>query len=73
MESITPTRKGHANAMIVVSMATIIENAHLHHGQNSEVEDEVTVDGITEDTVGDEEEDAVGDSKVPKEYQRMLF
>ena len=55
------------NAIIVVGMATIIGNAHLHHRQNSEVEDEVAGDGITKDDVEDEEEDAVGDNKVPKE------
>ena len=35
--------------------------------QDSEVEDVAKVDGITEDDVDDEEEDVVGDNKVPKE------
>ena len=37
------------------------------------MEDKVVVDGITEDDGEDEEEDVVGDSRLPKEYQRMLL
>ena len=61
------------NAIIAAGMATIIGNAHLHHKQDSEVEDVAVVDGITEDDVDDEEEDVVGDSRVPKEIQCMLL
>ena len=61
------------NAVIAAGMATIIGNAHLHCRQDSKVEDEAAVGGITEDDVEDEEEDVMGDSKVPKEYQRMLL
>ena len=61
------------NTIIAVGMATIIGNAHLHHRQDSKVEDEVVVNGITKDYVEDEEEDVVGDSRVPKECQRMLL
>ena len=61
------------NAIIIAGMAIIIGNAHLHYRQDSEVEDMATVEGITEDNVDDEEEDVVGDSKVPKEYQRTLL
>ena len=61
------------NAVTAVGMATIIGNAHLHHKQDGEVEDEFAVDGIAEDDMEDEEEDVVGDSRVPKEYQRMLL
>ena len=56
------------NAIIAAGMAIIIGSAHLHHRQVSKVEDEVAVDGITKDDVEDEEEDAVGDIKVPKVY-----
>ena len=55
------------DAIIAVGMAILIGNAHLHHRQDSKVEDEAVVDGITEDDVDDEEEDVVGDSLVPKE------
>ena len=61
------------NAIIAAGTAIIIGNAHLHHRQDSEVEDVAAVDGITEDDVDDEEEDVVGDSQVPKEIQRMLL
>ena len=54
--------------IIAAGMATIIGNAHLHHKHDSEVEDEVAVDGITKDDVDGVEEDVVGDSKVPKDY-----
>ena len=36
------------------------------------MEDVAAVDGIIEDDMDDEEEDVVGDNKVPKEIQRML-
>ena len=55
------------NAIIVVGMVIIIGNAHLHHKQDSKVEDVAPVDGITEDDVDDEKEDVVGDNRVPKE------
>ena len=61
------------NPIIIVGMATNIGNVHLRYRYHREVEDEVTVNGITKDGVGDEEEDTVGDSRVPKEYQRMLL
>ena len=57
------------NAIIAVGIATIIGSAHLHHRQDNKVEAEVAVHGITED----EEEDVVGNSRVPKEHQRMLL
>ena len=61
------------NAIIAAGMAIFIGSAHLHRRQDSEVEDVAAVDGITEDDVGDVEEDVVGDSRVPKEIQRMLL
>ena len=59
--------------IIAVGMVTIIGSVHLHCKPTREVEDELMVDGTTEDNVGDEEENAVGDNRVPKEYQRMLL
>ena len=61
------------NATIAAGMAIFIGNAHLHHRQDSEVEDVAAVDGITEDTVDDVEEDVVEDNTVLKEIQRMLL
>ena len=61
------------NATIAVGTAIFMGNAHLHCKQDSKVEDVAVVDGITEDDVDDEEEDVVGDNKVPKEMQCMLF
>ena len=61
------------NAIIVVGMATIIGDVHLHRRPHIEVEDKVAVDGIIMDDMRDEEEDAMGDSRFPKEYQRMLL
>ena len=61
------------NATIAAGMAIIIGNAHLHHRQDSEVEDMSAVEGITEADMDDMEEDVVGDNKVPKEIQRMLL
>ena len=61
------------NATIAAGTAIFIGNAHLHHRQDSEVEDVATVDGITEDAVDDMEEDVVEDNKVLKEIQRMLL
>ena len=61
------------NAIIAAGMATTIGSAHLHCKFYREVEDEVAINGITMDDVGDEEEDAVGDSKVPKECQRKKW
>ena len=40
----------------------------MHCKHDNEVEDEVAVNSITEDDGEDEEEDEVGDSRVPKEY-----
>ena len=60
------------NVITTASTAIIIGNAHLHHRQDGEVEDEAAVDGITEDDVDKEEEDVVED-KVLKEIQRMLL
>ena len=54
-------------------MATIIGSIDLHCRPLREVEDEVTINGIIVDDVGDEEEDVVGDSRVTEEYQRMLL
>ena len=56
------------NAIMAVGMGIIIGSVHLHLRHPKRVEDEVAVDGTTEDDVGDEEEDAVGDNRVPKEY-----
>ena len=56
------------NALIAVGTAIIIGNAHQHYEQDSEVEGEAAVDGITEDNVDNEEEDMVGDRQVRKEY-----
>ena len=61
------------NAIIAVGTAIFIRNAHLHHRQDSEMEDVAAVDGITEDDVDDEEEDVVGDNQAPKEIQCMLL
>ena len=61
------------NAIIAVGMAIIIGSVHLYRRHPEEMEDQVAVDGTTQDDVGDKEEDAVGDSRVPKEYQRMLL
>ena len=61
------------NAIIAMGTATIIGNAHLHHKQNSEVENEAIVDGIIKNNVDDAEEDVVGDNRVPKEYQGILL
>ena len=61
------------NAIITAGTAIFIGNAHLYHRQDSEVEDVAAVDGIIKDDVDDEEEDVVGDNKVPKEMQCMLF
>ena len=61
------------NAIIAAGTVTIIGNAHLHHRQDSEVEDVAAVDGITEGDVDNVEEDVVEDSKVLKEIQRMLL
>ena len=61
------------NAIIAADMTTIIGSIHLHYRPLREVENEVVVDGTTEDNVEDEEEDAVEDSRVLKEYQRMLL
>ena len=48
------------NAIIAAGMAIIIGNAHLHHRQDSEVEDMAAVNGIIEDDVDGEEEDVGG-------------
>ena len=61
------------NAIITTGTAIFIGNAHLHHKQDSEVEDVAAVNGITEDAVDDVEEDVVEDNKVLKEIQRMLL
>ena len=61
------------NAIIVVGMAIIIGNAHLHRRQDSEMEDVAAINCIIEDDVEGEEEDVEGDSRVPKEYQRLLL
>ena len=61
------------NATIAAGMAIFVGNAHLHHKQDSEVEDVAAVEGITEANVDDEEEDMVEDSRVLKEIQRMLL
>ena len=61
------------NATIAAGMAISIGNAHLHHRQDSEVEDVAAVDGITEDDVDDVEEDVVEDSRVLQEIQCMLL
>ena len=55
------------NAIIVVGTAIFIGNAHLHHKQDSEVEDVAAADSIIEDDVDDKEEDVVEDSRVLKE------
>ena len=60
------------NATIAAGMAIFIGNAHLHHRQDSEVEDVAMVDGIIENDVDDEEEDVVEDNRVPKEIHRTL-
>ena len=57
------------NATITAGTAIFIGNAHLHHRQDSEVEDVVAIDGITKDDV----ENVVGDNRVPQEIQRMLL
>ena len=62
-----------SNPIIIAGMAIIIGSVHLHCRPIREVEDEVEVNGTIEDDVGDEEEDTVGDSRVPKEYQCMLL
>ena len=56
------------NAIIAVGMAIIIRSVQLHRRPIREVEDEVAVNGTTKDGVGDEEKDAVGDSRVSKEH-----
>ena len=61
------------NAIIATGTAIFIGNAHLHHRQDSKVEDVAAVNGITEDAVHDEEKDVVEDNKVPKEIQRMML
>ena len=61
------------NSIIVAGMDIIIGSAHLHCRHPKEVEDEVVIDGTTEGDVGGEEEDAVENSRVSKEYQRTLL
>ena len=57
------------NAIIVVGTNIIIGSFHLQHRPFREVADEVAVNGTPEDNMGDEEEDAVGNNRFPKEYQ----
>ena len=61
------------NAIIAAGTAIIIGSVPLHCRHPKEVEDEVVVNNTIEDDVVGQEEDAVGDNKVPKEYQRMLL
>ena len=61
------------NVIIAAGMDIIIGSVHLYYKPLREVEDEVTVNDTTEDNVGYKEEDAVGDNRCPKEYQRMLL
>ena len=56
------------NAIIAVGMSIIIGSVHLHCRPHKQVEDEVAVNGITVDDVGDEEEDVLGGNRIPKEY-----
>ena len=61
------------NVTIAVGMDITIGNAHVRRKHPKEEEDEVTVDGITEDREDDEVEDAEGDSRIHKEHQLMLL
>ena len=72
-QSINPARKANAQCYNCSGYGHYYWECHLHHKQESEVEDETAVNGITEDDVEDEEKDMVGDNKVPKEYQYKLL
>ena len=67
----TVVEKREPDVTIVVGMAISIGSVPLHRRHPREAEDEVAVKDTIEDDV---EEDVVeGDSRIPKEIQRMLL